>query len=227
MRCIICNNNIKMLHTLYDYCPHCFHIQKKNNNETDINLKYHCKFYKEKNGNNIIRLLEINKEGKYSRFIKNFIPKNYECYLEGINLNMDTVQYKYDIIYVNEIFSFIYNPHSVIQNIKTLVNENGKIFITTYLPNFISNLDSINVSNRFNTKSIFNTNSMKCLCNINNINLNNVLYLPQFGKDCLFEISLTPNDVNYMNIYDVLYNEISRDIYSDNTYTQFLNLHFL
>ncbi len=68
---------------------------------------------------------------------------------------------------------------------------------------------------------------MKCLCTINNLHLNNALYLPQFGKTCLFEISLYPINVNIMNVYDVLYNEILNNIYSDSTYTQFLNLHFL
>lgn len=227
MRCIICNNTIRMLHTFYDYCSHCFHIQKKNSGETEPSLRYHCKFYKENNTNNIIRLLEINNDNNYSQFIRALKPENYECYLEGIDLDIDTVNYKYDIIYVNDIFSFIYTPHSILQHIKTLTSEQGKIFITSHLPNFITNLDSIDVSNRLNTKSIFNTNSMKCLCNINNIHLNNVLYLPQFGKICLFEISLYPVNVNVMNVYDVLYNEISKNMYCDSTYTQFINLHFL
>ena len=227
MRCIICNNTIRMLHNFYDYCPDCFHIQKKNSGEMEPSLKYHCKFYKENNTNNIIRLLEINKYDNYSHFIKYFKPKNYDCYLEEINLDINITNYKYDIIYINDIFSFIYTPHNILQHIKTLTSEQGKMFITTNLPNFITNLDSIDVSNRLNTKSIFNTNSMKCLCTINNLHLNNALYLPQFGKTCLFEISLYPINVNIMNVYDVLYNEILNNIYSDSTYTQFLNLHFL
>jgi hypothetical protein len=225
MRCIICNNNITILHTFYEYCPSCFHIQKKNVGDVDIPLKYHCKFFKNKTTNHIIRLLELNSSDTFSNFIKKIKLQSYECYLESINLEIDITDYKFDILYIHDVFGFTYTPHSIIQYIKQLVKNEGRIFIKTQLPNFILNLDSIYISNRLDIKSIFNTNSMKCLCSINHIHLNNILYIPQLGKNCLYEISLQPIDVNDMNLYDVLYNEISRDMYLQDTYTNFINLH--
>ena len=114
----------------------------------------------------------------------------------------------------------------MIKNIKNITHISGKIFIKTYLPNFILNLDSINDSNHFNTISIFNTNSMKQLCNLNDIHLNNVLYQPRIGKICLYEISLEPFNTNYINVYDIIYDEISRNMYSIQTYSNFKDLHF-
>lgn len=239
MNCIICNNDIVILHTLYEYCPRCFHIQKKDmiSEHTsehvdtgghvvgDISLRYHCKFFKHVETNHIVRLLEINSMDNYSEFIKNVNLKNYGCYLEGINLDINENSYSYDILYINNIFGFTYTPHLVISHIKSLVKNDGRIFITTYLPNFILNFDSIYISNRLDMKSIFNTNSMKCLCSINNVHLNNVLYAPKVGKNCLYEISLQPIDVNYMNIYEVLYDEICQDLYLQDTYTNFVNVH--
>lgn len=225
MVCIICNNvNTSVLHPLYDYCDSCFHIKKQEH--SNIEIGYHCKFYKHNQTDEIIRLLEINDNITFSNFIRHLTPKNFSCYLEGTNIDLNTT-YKYDIIYVNEVFSFIHNPQEMIQTIKNATKISGKIFIKTHLPNFILNLDSIEQSHNLNTISIFNTNSMKQLCNLNYIYLNNIVYQPRIGKTCLYEISLEPFNTNYINVYDIIYDEISKDMYSVHTYTNFKDLHFL
>jgi predicted AAA+ superfamily ATPase len=111
----------------------------------------------------------------------------------------------------------------MIKNIKNITHISGKIFIKTYLPNFILNLDSINDSNHFNTISIFNTNSMKQLCNLNDIHLNNVLYQPRIGKICLYEISLEPFNTNYINVYDIIYDEIYKSVSVNQKHYVFLD----
>lgn len=224
MVCIICNNiNTSVLHPLYNYCDSCFHIKKQE--YSNIEIGYHCRFYKHIQSNEIVRLLEINDNNTFSNFIRHFTPQNYSCYLEGININLNN-NYKYDVVYINDVFSFIDNPHDMIKTIKNITDIAGRIFIKTHLPNFIFNLDSIEKSNHLNTISIFNTNSMKQLCNLNYMYLNNAVYQPRIGKTCLYEISLQPFNTNYINVYDIIYDELSRDMYSVSTYSNFKDLHF-
>jgi len=127
-------------------------------------------------------------------------------------------KYEYfDIIIAQNVFAHIDYPHHFLELTKSLMIDNTDLYIQTSQKNMI-------IENQFDTiyhehLSFFNINSMKLLCEMNNLFLNNVNENEVHGFSYIFKINKIKDDNT--NINDELNKE--KYLYDLKTYDDYKN----
>jgi nucleoside-diphosphate-sugar epimerase/2-polyprenyl-3-methyl-5-hydroxy-6-metoxy-1,4-benzoquinol methylase len=171
-------------------------------------------------------------ENIYENFSKD---KNHDIYCEYFTQNtVDKLKARYgnfDIIIAQNVFAHIDYPSEFLDLCKQLTKNrqnkddynDGIILIQTSQKNMILN-------GEFDTAyhehlSFFNTNSMKYLCSLNDLVLNNVTEVSIHGTSYIFEITNklieTDDKDDVSNTVDVLYNEMVDGLYDIKTYKNY------
>jgi 2-polyprenyl-3-methyl-5-hydroxy-6-metoxy-1,4-benzoquinol methylase len=126
---------------------------------------------------------------------------------------------KFDIIIAQNVFAHVDNPRKFLETCKILMDDNTDLYIQTSQANMIAN-------GEFDTAyhehlSFFNTNSMKVLCEKSGLFLYRVTIENIHGGSYLFHIKRNEQlDHNY-NVHDMLFREISCNLYDDRTYLDY------
>ena len=148
--------------------------------------------------------------------------KPHDIYCEYFSQNtVNKLKTKYghfDIIIAQNVFAHIDNPNEFLNFCKQLTLKDSLILIQTSQKNMI-------INGEFDTAyhehlSFFNTNSMKYLCQTNNMILNRVDETPIHGTSYLFEVTSTQTIDN--NVSEILYNEMINGLYSEETYKSYV-----
>lgn len=129
----------------------------------------------------------------------------------------------FDIIIAQNVFAHVDNPGEFLRLCKQLMNDNTVCFIQTSQKNMIKN-------GEFDTAyhehlSFFSTNSMKLLCESNDLFLNKVSNNVIHGTSYIFEILKThmkSRDIQGdYNVIDVIYKEMCENIYDVDFYKKY------
>lgn len=123
----------------------------------------------------------------------------------------------FDIIIAQNVFAHIDYPKDFLNYAAQLMNNTSTMYIQTSQKNMI-------LENQFDTVyhehlSFFNTNSMKILCDLNNLILNNVHEHQIHGTSYIFEICKEPT--NFTNTQEILFEECSSGLYELETYYKY------
>lgn len=123
----------------------------------------------------------------------------------------------FDIIIAQNVFAHINYPHDFLKFTKELMHDNSDLYIQTSQKNMI-------LENQFDTiyhehLSFFNTNSMKLLCELNDLVLNNVSENPIHGVSYIFKINKNSNDDS--NVILILNLEKEKGLYNLDTYYKY------
>jgi 2-polyprenyl-3-methyl-5-hydroxy-6-metoxy-1,4-benzoquinol methylase len=149
--------------------------------------------------------------------------KNHDIYCEFFNTKtVSKLRDKYgtfDIIIAQNVFAHINYPHEFLTMIKELMNDNTRLYIQTSQKNMI-------LENQFDTIyhehiNFFNTNSMKILCELNKLFLNNIEEAEVHGNSYIFIISKQKSKNSNLN--EVLEEEKNKGLYSLETYDLYKN----
>ena len=151
-------------------------------------------------------------ENLYEYSSKNHIViKDY--FSETINFKT-----KFDIVLMQNSFAHQPNPKKFLQNIKNIIDTNGKIFIQTSQADMVKN-------NEFDTiyhehVSFFNINSMNELVKRTNLTLTDVIKTPVHGISYLFR--LTKNTfAGRRKVFNEIEVERQRGLLSKKTYNEY------
>lgn len=123
----------------------------------------------------------------------------------------------FDIIIAQNVFAHLDNVNEFLYCVKELLSEKGILLIQTSQKNLIINDEFDSCYHEH--LSFFNTNSMKILCEKNNLILNNVTQEDIHGTSYIFEI--TKNVYKMSNVVEILLKEIESEVYDKLTYTNY------
>jgi len=153
---------------------------------------------------------------------KDFSSKKcHDIYCEFFNeKTVDKLKLKYgtfDIIVAQNVFAHIDYPSDFLNYVYKLMNDTTQIYIQTSQKNMI-------LENQFDTVyhehlSYFNTNSIKILCEQNNLILNNIDEHQIHGTSYIFNISKQSSVIS--NTKSVLEQETKKGLYNLETYDNY------
>lgn len=147
--------------------------------------------------------------------------KSHDIFCEFFSeKTVDKLKVKYgtfDIIVAQNVFAHIDNPSDFLKYAYKLMNDTTQLYIQTSQKNMI-------LENQFDTVyhehlSFFNTNSIKLLCEQNNLILNNVEEHQIHGTSYIFNISKQPSDISNTKL--VLEKETKNGLYNLKTYDKY------
>lgn len=145
----------------------------------------------------------------------------HDIYCEFFNqTTVDKLKAKYghfDIIIAQNVFAHIDYPKDFLHYASQLMNNTSTMYIQTSQKNMI-------LENQFDTVyhehlSFFNANSMKILCDTNNLILTNVHEHQIHGTSYIFEICKEPTNIT--NTQDILFEEYNQGLYDMDTYYKY------
>jgi uncharacterized CHY-type Zn-finger protein len=125
----------------------------------------------------------------------------------------------FDIILLNDSLIHASNPRYLLEYCKRLSKVNTIILCANVHTSVFHSMDILNLTKY--VRNIFNTNSLKLLCNNVDLNLISCSVLDNSS----FVSILSFNEDNSCNedILDILYNEITYNIYNKSTYKRIFN----
>lgn len=137
--------------------------------------------------------------------ITNMIKDNYDLF---------------DIIILNTTLTNSIEPLNILNNCKKLC-KNGTLLISEHIhTNILTSLELLNLKK--NTNHIFNTNSLQTLCKIVNLQLHHIQDINSFHfLSFLIYNPLNNNLTEY--ITELLYEEITNNLYNEETYIYLSN----
>lgn len=157
--------------------------------------------------------------------------KNHDILCEYFQQKtVDKLKKKYgsfDIIIAQHVVAHVQNPSEFLRLCKQLIKEengsDGICLIQTSQKDMVSKAEFDTVYHEH--LSFFNTNSMKYICNRNDLSLNNVDNADIQGGSYIFEVvkytPTTNEDFQKSNTIEVLYEEMCNGLYSDELYEQY------
>ena len=133
---------------------------------------------------------------------------------------VDKLKVKYgtfDIIVAQNVFAHIDYPDNFLNYVSKLMNDTTQLYIQTSQKNMI-------LEHQFDTiyhehLSFFNTNSIKILCEQNNLILNNIDEHQIHGTSYIFNISKQPSDISNTKL--ILEEETKKGLYNLETYDKY------
>lgn len=149
--------------------------------------------------------------------------KQHDIYCEFFGIDtVDKLIKKYgtsnfDIIVAQNVFAHLDNVNEFLTCTKKLLSEKGILLIQTSQKNLILENDFDSAYHEH--LSFFNTNSMKLLCEKNELFLNNVNKDPIHGTSYIFEI--TKKLYKNSNVAEILSKEIESGLYEKSTYLNY------
>lgn len=131
----------------------------------------------------------------------------------------DSENTNFDIITCLNAFAHNYNPLQFLENVKLVMGNNSRLYISTSQADMILN-------NEFDTIyhehiSFYNIKSMNALCERAGLNLIDVIKHPIHGNSYLFVISRYENRPSH--IQNLINFEANAGLYSDETYVEYSN----
>lgn len=135
------------------------------------------------------------------------------CHYFDVSLFTDE---KFDVIVCQNAFAHNYDQFKFLLSVKGLLNDGGKLYITT------SQADMI-VNNEFDTiyhehLSFYNTKSMQALCKRAGLKLINVQFHPIHGRSYIFTVSIDGDDTGVSQVIDT---EQKAGLYNPQTYVDY------
>ena len=124
----------------------------------------------------------------------------------------------FDIIIAQNVFAHIDYPKDFLNYASQLMNNNSTLYIQTSQKNMIMETQFDTVYHEH--LSFFNSNSMKLLCDVNNLILNNIHEHQIHGTSYIFEIGKLLTEMP-SNTQEVLFEEFTRGMYNMNTYDKY------
>lgn len=123
----------------------------------------------------------------------------------------------FDIIIAHNVFEHIDYPKEFLLLMRSLSSTSSFIYIQCAEAKIIQNakFDTLN----HDRHSVFNTNSMKLLCESQDLVLNKISLEAINGTSYVFEILFNTTFDN--NVAETLYNELEAGLYSNETYTEY------
>ena len=133
--------------------------------------------------------------------------------------NLDHVEFpvKFDSIVCQNAFSHNYNQHQFLQKCKTLMSENGLLFITTSQADMIKHGEFDTIYHEH--YSYYSVHSMKVLCERSGMCLVDVLVHPIHGNSYIFVIS--PNNRQSDSVDLAIQQEKNDGLYGDEIYSKY------
>jgi 2-polyprenyl-3-methyl-5-hydroxy-6-metoxy-1,4-benzoquinol methylase len=138
---------------------------------------------------------------------------NHIIYTDFIQETVNILKEKFnffDIIIIQNDFENISDPHTFLKLCKQLMNDDTLLFIQSKTGIYDSTLNQLL---ELNKKSFYNTNSMSVLTKMCDLTLNRVHIL---NNNYVFEIinRKVLKGHEYQNVYDQLYKELEKNMYS-------------
>lgn len=126
---------------------------------------------------------------------------------------------KFDVVVCQNAFAHNYDQLKFLLSVKGLLNDGGKLYITTSQANMI-------VNNEFDTiyhehLSFYNTKSMQSLCKRAGLHLTDVKFHKIHGTSYIFIISLNKGDET--QVLGVIDEEEELGLYKEETYVTYAN----
>jgi nucleoside-diphosphate-sugar epimerase/SAM-dependent methyltransferase len=133
---------------------------------------------------------------------------------EAVVRQLQETYHTFDVVLAQNVFAHIDYPSKFLGLCKDLTDSHSLVYIQTSQANMIRNSE-------FDTAyhehlSFFNTNSMKLLCDNNDLCLNRVDLVPIHGTSYVFEI--LHQKTADSNVVDFLYAELENGLYDTETY---------
>jgi nucleoside-diphosphate-sugar epimerase/SAM-dependent methyltransferase len=120
----------------------------------------------------------------------------------------------FHIIIAQNVFAHVDSPGHFLDGCLKLMNDDSVVYIQTSQAKMIENSEWDTAYHEH--LSFFNSNSMNVLCKKRGVCLNRIDLTPIHGTSYVFEI--TKNTTEDSNTIDVIYDELTRGLYDEETY---------
>ncbi len=173
-----------------------------------------------------------NKIGKYNVHTVSVTPhynssyfsshKHYKYSLTDYITDIVKNEYgSFDIILLNDSLIYTSNPKDLLEYCKRLSNMNTIILCANIHTSIFHSIDILNLTRYVN--NVFNTNSLKLLCNNVELDLISCSTLDNSSFVSILSLHFDKNNTVVEDILDILYNEITYNIYNKSEYRKISN----
>lgn len=187
----------------------------------DIDSKFIDKVYKklsDKIGKYNVHTVSVTPHYNSSYFSNH---KHYKYSLTDYITDIIKNEYgSFDIILLNDSLIYTSNPKELLEYCKRLSKTNTIILCANIHTSIFYSMDILNLTK--NVNNIFNTNSLKLLCNNVELELVSCSILDN-SSSFVSILSLNFAQESYEDIVDILYNEITYNIYNKREYNRIFN----
>lgn len=136
---------------------------------------------------------------------------------EQLSASLKTIYGEFDVIIAQNVFAHVDSPGEFLDGCRNLMHDKSMTYIQTSQAKMIENGEWDTAYHEH--LSFFNGNSMNTLCKKIGVSLNKIDFTPIHGTSYLFEITNIPT--NDTNTIDVIYEEMIKGLYSNETYTAY------